>query len=157
MPISRNCSGGNDDCADDAGRRRDGLPGGSGWDKPIRHVAARAAEMKFALAPNTATRLRLIRADRVKLATPSRATRGTSAGLAALDVPRAGTLDVVLSNASYVDLVRDGKPLRSTAHRMTTGCKGMRKAVSFAVVPGRYVVQLTGAPQASVVMGTVLR
>ncbi len=132
-------------------------PAVPGWDKPAPHVGARAAAMKFALAPNSATRLRLLKADQVALAAPSRAKRTTSAGLAALDVPRAGTLDVVLSNATYVDLVRDGKPLRSTAHRMTTGCTGMRKAVSFAVTPGRYVVQLTGAPEQSVTMGTILK
>ena len=132
-------------------------PAVPGWDKPAPHVAARVTEMKFALAPNTASRLRLLKANQVKLATPSRARRNTSAGLAAIDVPRAGALDVVLSNASYVDLVRDGEPLRSTAHRMTTGCTGMRKVVSFAVTPGRYVVQLTGAPEGNVVIGTMLR
>ena len=133
-------------------------PAPQGWAKPARHVAARSADMKFALPANGSSAISLLPAKTVKLAAASshKAKPGTSAGLAAIDVPKAGKLDVVLSTATYVDLVRDGKVLQSSGHAMTRGCTGMRKDVTFDVTPGRYIVQLTDAPGRSVTMGTIL-
>ena len=134
-------------------------PSPMGWDKPVKHLAARAPAMKFALATGSATLLELRGANDVTLAvtTDRKAKPDTSAGLAALDVATAGKLDVILSNATYVDLVRDGRVLKSTGHTDLKTCTGFRKSVSFDVVPGRYIVQLTGAPARTVKMATVLR
>ena len=130
-----------------------------GWAKPTRHVAARSAEMRFALAPNASHRLELRGSRDVRLAAGNirRPDARRSAGLAALDVPKAGKLDVFLSNATNVDLVRDGRTLRSVSHVDLKTCPGVRKSVTFDVVPGRYIVQLTNAPARSVQMATVLR
>ncbi len=134
-------------------------PSPSGWDKPVRHLAARAPEMRFALATGISTQLELRAGKDVKLAaaTDRKAKPGTSAGLAALDVPKPGKLDVILSNGTYVDLVRDGRVLKSTSFAMPKDCAGIRKSVTYDVVPGRYIVQLTDAPARSVKMATVLR
>lgn len=134
-------------------------PSPAGWANPVRHLAARTPELKFALATGTSNQIGLLQANAVKLAVkgerPSKA--GTTAGLAAIDVAKAGKLDVILSNATYVDLVRDGRILKSTGHSDLKTCPGLRKSVSFDVVPGRYIVQLTNAPEKSVRMATVLR
>lgn len=134
-------------------------PSPAGWAKPTRHLAARAPEMKFALATGTSTQLELRAGKDVKLAakTDRKLKPRTSAGLAALDVTKAGKLDIILSNATYVDLVRDGRILKSTGHIDLKTCPGLRKSVAFDVVPGRYIVQLTGAPEKSVKMATVVR
>jgi hypothetical protein len=55
------------------------------------------------------------------------------------------------------DLVRDGRALKSTGHTDLKTCPGLRKSVSFDVVPGRYIVQLTNAPETSVKMAAVMR
>ena len=129
-----------------------------GWAKPTRHIAARSPEMRFALPPNTAHRLELRGSRDVRLAiakSRGRNARG-SAGLAAIEVPKAGKLDVFLSNATYVDLVRDGRALRSISHADFKACPNLRKSVSFDVVPGRYIMQLTDAPARSVTISTSL-
>ena len=134
-------------------------PSPAGWAKPERHLAARSSEMRFALKPGGTAQIGLLAAKDVRLATKAerKPRPSSSAGLAAIDVGKPGKLDVILSNATYVDLVRDGKTLRSTGHSDFKKCPGLRKSVSFDVVPGRYIVQLTGAPSRSVKMATVLR
>jgi hypothetical protein len=125
-----------------------------GWDKPTPHLAARKAPFKFGLAVGPATLLTLLPAAEVTPVVGSghKAKAGTSAGLAALDVTRAGKLDVALSTAAYVDLVSDGKIVASSGHRMGDACTGIRKIVSFDVKPGRYIVELSDAPGTSLVM-----
>lgn len=134
-------------------------PAPAGWDAPAKHLAARSPDMKFALATGTSVQLELRASKDVQFAVASdRKPKANSlAGLAALDVAKAGKLDVILSNATYVDLVRDGKTLKSTGHASLATCPGFRKSVSFDVVPGRYIVQLNDAPERTVRMATVLR
>lgn len=134
-------------------------PSPTGWAKPTRHLAARTPDMKFALATDTSNDIGLLPAKAVKLAVAGkRAPRpGSTAGLASLDVAKPGKLDVVLSNATYVDLVRDGRTLKATKTTDLKTCPGLRKSVSFDVVPGRYIVQFTNAADKSVKMATVLR
>ncbi|MES2291643.1 MAG: hypothetical protein V4530_18095 [Pseudomonadota bacterium] len=132
-------------------------PAPAGWDKPAKHLAARVPDMKFALATGTTTQIELRAASDVNFAVAEREPKPrTSAGLAALDVPKAGKLDVILSNATFVNLVRDGATLKSTGHNDLKTCAGFRKSVSFDVTPGRYIVQLTNAPERTVKMATVL-
>ncbi|MFZ4747420.1 MAG: hypothetical protein ACOYLK_11075 [Sphingomonas sp.] len=70
---------------------------------------------------------------------------------------RQGKLDVILSNPTYVDPVRNGHTLKSNSHTDLKTCPGRRKSVSFDVVAGRYIVQLTNAPEKSVKMAAVMR
>lgn len=129
-----------------------------GWSAPAAHVAAKTPAMRFALKPGDAVKLALAPARSVKLAVKSghTAAPGSYAGLAAIDVDRAGRLTVALSSATYVDLVRDGRALVAVAHQRTADCATMHKTVTFAVTPGRYLVELTDAPQRAVVMATTL-
>jgi len=133
-------------------------PAPASWAKPATHTAARSPAMKFALPANGSSTLTLFPTDKVSLPGYTRKPKPfTFAGLAALDVPKAGKLDVVLSDSAWIDLVRGGKAVASSDHAMTTGCPGMRKRVTFDVSPGRYVVQISEAGAASIRMGTILR
>ena len=128
------------------------VPGG--WGKPVGHRAAASPEMRFALKPGDSFALTLLPDGKVKLAVPSghKPKPGARfAGLAALDLARAGTVTIVLSDKAYVDLVRDGKALTSTAHS-DPACGGIAKTVSFAVTPGRYIIQFTDALAAALKM-----
>jgi hypothetical protein len=126
------------------------------WAKPERHLAARAPEMKFGLKPGGAVQIGLLPQDQVTFAA-GKATRKGYAGLAAIDVPKAGTLELAVDNKTYIDLVRAGKPLALAAEPKMKGCQGVQKMLAFKVAPGRYLVQLSGSPDRSVKIATSLR
>jgi len=73
---------------------------------------------------------------------------GTFGGVYHVTVATAGTYRVALQNGAWIDLVRDGKPLTSVGHMEGAPCSGIRKIVDFALQPGTYVVQLSGAKTA---------
>ena len=126
------------------------------WAKPERHLAARAPEMKFGLKPGGTVQIGLLPQAEVKFAA-GKATRKGYAGLAAIDVPKAGTLQLAVDNKTYVDLVRAGKPLALAGEPKMKGCPGVQKVLDFKVAPGRYLVQLSGSPDKSVKIATSLR
>ncbi len=79
---------------------------------------------------------------------------GSFGGTLELDVKRAGTYRVALGGPVWIDLVRDGKAIASTAHEHGPACSAIRKIVDFALVPGHYTLQLSGAkmPRATVLV-----
>jgi hypothetical protein len=103
------------------------------------HAAARTPNFKFALPVGGPTRLLLAPANSVRLAakSPHAAAATSSAGLAAIDVERAGKLQVRLSSKTYVDLLRNGTIVAASSHaRYTANCP-LHKSVTFSVTPGR--------------------
>ncbi|THD37203.1 MAG: hypothetical protein E7773_03985 [Sphingomonas sp.] len=80
---------------------------------------------------------------------PSRAPRpGTFGGAYQVAVTTAGTYRIALEAGAWIDVVRDGKVLESVAHAEGPSCSGIRKIVDFALAPGRYAIQLSGAKAA---------
>ena len=75
---------------------------------------------------------------------------GGQAGLAMFQVARGGTYRVALGSAAWVDVVRAGRALASSAHGHGPACTGIRKIVDFRLQPGRYVLQVSGGTSASV-------
>lgn len=65
-------------------------------------------------------------------------------GLLSFEVTRGGTYRVALGSGAWIDLVRDGAAVTSTAHRKGPDCSGIRKMVDFALTPGKYVLQIAG-------------
>jgi hypothetical protein len=133
-------------------------PAPEGWAKPARHVAAENPRMRFALEPNSSAQLELHVQRSVVLATKQGKPGWMNrfAGLAAIDVKKAGKLDVALSSRAYVDLVRDGRTLQSVDHRRAN-CSGVSKVVTFDVEPGRYIVQIADSQARSIRLGTIQR
>lgn len=70
-------------------------------------------------------------------------TASTNGGLFAFAVTEAGSYRVALSGPAWIDMVADGKPVGSAAHG--PDCTGIRKQVDFALKPGRYLLQVSGA------------
>jgi hypothetical protein len=73
---------------------------------------------------------------------------GTFGGVYHVTIATAGAYRVALQNGAWVDLVRDGKSLTSVAHMEGAPYSGIRKIVDFALQPGTYIVQLSGAKTA---------
>lgn len=131
-------------------------PQPQGWSKPERHAAARLPRFRFALKPDTTAQLDLLVQRSVVLATKEgkEGWMDRFAGLAAIDVEKAGKLEVLLSDRAYIDLVRDGTTLQSVDHRRVN-CNGIYKSVSFDVLPGRYALQITGSGARSIRVATL--
>lgn len=131
-------------------------PAPQNWSQPERHLAARSPAMKFALKPGGTTQIGLLPRQDVKLAS-GRISREGYAGVAAVDVPRAGVLQVILDNKVFADVVRDGKPLALAGEPRAHGCPGIAKVLTFKVRPGRYLIELSGSPSRLVKLATTLR
>jgi len=84
--------------------------------------------------------------NEVRFAAPpqKRADASSYGGMLTVDVREAGTYQVSLSAGAWVDVLKDGAALASTAHDHGAECSGLRKMVSFALQPGRHVIQISG-------------
>ncbi|MDZ4762402.1 MAG: homogentisate 1,2-dioxygenase [Alphaproteobacteria bacterium] len=86
----------------------------------------------------------------VYLAKPGREGAPESkGGLFALSVTEPGIYGVALGAAAWIDVLRDGEPVQSTAHGHGPECSTIRKIVEFSLRPGDYVVQISGSPDAN--------
>ncbi|HEX7712240.1 MAG TPA: homogentisate 1,2-dioxygenase [Sphingomonadaceae bacterium] len=69
-------------------------------------------------------------------------------GLFAFTVAEAGTYRVALGSGAWIDVVKDGKAIESTAHGHGPDCSGVRKVVDFPLQPGSYTLQVAANGQA---------
>ena len=67
-------------------------------------------------------------------------------GMVPIEVKKDGRLVVALDGGAWIDLVRDGKVVKSVTHGHGPACSGIRKMVEFEVTPGRYLLQIVNAP-----------
>jgi hypothetical protein len=68
----------------------------------------------------------------------------TYGGMLAVDVREAATYQVSLSAGAWIDMLKDGEAISSTAHDHGAQCSAAAKMVSFVLQPGRHVIQLSG-------------
>lgn len=73
----------------------------------------------------------------------AKANPSYGAVLVAPPIAVAGTYQVTLSEAAWVDLVQNGKTLRFAAFAGKGGCPGVRKSVRFNLVPGPLTIELS--------------
>lgn len=78
-------------------------------------------------------------------------------GMIPIDVKKPGRLVVALDAGAWIDLVRDGKVVKSVTHGHGPACSGIRKMVEFDATQGRYLLQIVNAPTASIHAMAVLR
>lgn len=71
-------------------------------------------------------------------------------GNAVIDIDQAGTYLVALGTRGWIDMIdAGGGRIASTAHGRGPACSSIAKMVSFPLVAGRYVIQLSNVPAAS--------
>ncbi|WP_260582748.1 homogentisate 1,2-dioxygenase [Sphingopyxis sp. PET50] len=105
------------------------------------------------------TGLSLHKAERLTYWTPPEraADAGKYGGMVPVSVEREGRLIVALDRGAWLDLVRDGTIVPSAAHGHGPACSGIRKMVEYEVTPGRYLLQISNAPESSIRAMAVMR
>lgn len=78
-------------------------------------------------------------------------------GMVPVVAQKPGRLLVALDQGAWTDLVQGGRIVKSAAHRHGPACSGIGKIVEYDVMPGRYLLQIVNAPQASIRAMAVLR
>jgi len=100
-----------------------------------------------------AYRLALRPVDEIKLPQPpTRAPKsGTNAGLVtAAAPPKAGSYRFTLSEPGWIDVLQNGRAIKSGAFSSATGCAGIRKSVKFDLSVAPFTVEITGVPTTSI-------
>ncbi len=64
-------------------------------------------------------------------------------GLIGVTITSAGTYEVGLGSGAWIDVLKDGAAIVSTAHGHGPSCSTIRKVVDFPLTPGRYVIQIS--------------
>ena len=79
---------------------------------------------------------------------PGRKPRADPAFAAVLNLPAlatAGRYQVTLSDEAWIDVLQNGKEVRSSGFSAQQDCPGVHKSVRFALQPGPATVQISGA------------
>lgn len=120
----------------------------AGWSERTPLQAAARAPLAPVLVVGRAADVTLTDALIAPAAAPEKAPAdGTHAGILQFRVARAGTYRVALGDKAWIDVVQRGRRIASAAHMMAPACSGVAKLVDFRLAPGRYFLQLSGAPQ----------
>jgi hypothetical protein len=111
----------------------------------------RPAPAAGTLHPGTAVQIALRPIAELQAAVPPHQTRdgATMGARLDLEISAAGTYEILVDHAAWIDLVQGGAALRSTARAQALPCTTVRKIIDFSLSPGRYVIQLSGTAAAS--------
>jgi hypothetical protein len=133
----------------------------AGWSHKAELVSAtRAAGLDAALlTPGRAAAVTLHPTRQVAYVTQPEKPGGSVAhgGMLAVDVAIPGTYQVSLDSGAWIDMLKDGKALVSSAHAPGPACTGIRKTVRFPLAAGHYVIQISAnaAPTIQVMVSKV--
>lgn len=118
----------------------------SGWDGSGTLTAANDEKgaAGAALVPGHAVKARLSRTSGVHYVVPPEKPGKPESygGMLAFEAPEDGTYQVSLGTAAWVDVIRDGRAITSTAHGHGPECSGLHKMVSFQLDNGLHILQI---------------
>ncbi|MGN6747528.1 MAG: hypothetical protein ACTHJS_02955, partial [Xanthobacteraceae bacterium] len=84
---------------------------------------------------------------------PERAPKSNNTFSGFIEAPspaKSGIYKITLSSEGWIDVVQDGKRLKSIIATGATGCEGVRKSVKFSLAAAPFTVQLSGIDANSV-------
>jgi hypothetical protein len=112
---------------------------------PLAAAANPAGLAKAALTPGKAIAADLPQTSAVTFVTQPERPGGSVShgGMFELRIDKAGTYVIGLGSGAWIDVLKDGKVLTSTAHSPGPACSTLRKMVDFPLQPGRYVLQIS--------------
>lgn len=128
-----------------------------GW-KTLSYVgsAKNAEELSgAALTLNSASLVGLLPTPKIQYVARPVNEGGTVSygGLFQITIKERGVYRVVLANASWIDMIKDGKGAQSVAHSHGPEHSGIRKMVDYTLDEGTYTLQLSaGADTTSAVL-----
>ncbi|MDD2357837.1 MAG: hypothetical protein PHX13_07990 [Thiovulaceae bacterium] len=131
--------------------------------KSLSYVgAAKSADelLNASLTLNNASYVGLINTPKIKYVTKPFNEGGTVSygGIFEIKIPQSGIYRVVLGNASWIDLVKDGKAAKSIAHNGGPQNSGIRKMVDYPLEAGIYTLQLSaGADSTTAILVTKIK
>lgn len=113
-------------------------------------AAAPAASSGTTLAVGDAADLALVPAETAGFALPPERSpaEGTFGAVASVEVPPEGAIQISLSGEAWVDVIQDGKAVKSAGYSGVKTCPGIRKSVRFKLAAGPATVQFSGARKA---------
>ncbi|THD58175.1 MAG: homogentisate 1,2-dioxygenase [Phenylobacterium sp.] len=128
------------------------LPGFSTWtaQTPLAAAVSAASLSQAQLTPGKSVVARLSPTADVDFAVPPEkpADPASHSGLFDVKIEQPGTYVVGLGAGAWIDVLKDGKALSSIGHDHGPACSTLRKMVEFPLQPGRYLLQVSGAPDA---------
>ena len=86
--------------------------------------------------------------SRFYAAARARAGGGTFGAVASVEVPASGAIQISLSGEAWIDVIQDGKAIKSAGYSGVKTCPGIRKSVRFKLAAGPAIVQFSGAKKA---------
>lgn len=97
------------------------------------------------LRVNTASYVGLISTPKIKYITRPMNEGGTVSygGMFQIEIQEKGIYRVALGNASWIELVKEGKPALSVGHNRGPENSGIRKMVDYTLETGSYTLQLS--------------
>lgn len=109
--------------------------------------AAPAVQSGVALTVGQAVDFSLAAVDTISFEVPPdrEPAAGTFGATASVTVPPDGELQFSLSDEAWIDVVQDGRTVKSAAFSGVKTCPGIRKSVRFKLSAGPATVQLSGA------------
>lgn len=125
----------------------------SAWSQRLDLVsAARATDLgKAELTPGRTVNAALHPTSAVTYVTPpGRPAANGQGGLFRLRIDHAGTYRVVLGSGGWIDLLKNGAAVASSAHSPGPACSSARKMVDFPLERGDYVLQVSASADPTV-------
>ncbi len=112
---------------------------------PLVAATSSAGLGKAALSPGMAVTAELPQTPQIHFVTQPEKPGGTVShgGMFELRIDKPGTYVVALGSGAWIDVLKDGRPLMSSAHSRGPECSTLRKMVDFPLEPGRYVLQIS--------------
>lgn len=130
----------------------------AGWKTPETVPAAVTPATQSEILIGHAYTAPLAASASVKYAvTPQKTKDGTFGGLFMVTIEKAGIYTVGLDQPGWIDVIRDGKALKSSGHGHGPACSSIRKMVDFQLEPGHYTLQISNAPKTSAVVAVVAK
>ncbi|MGH6674793.1 MAG: hypothetical protein ACRECE_01020 [Xanthobacteraceae bacterium] len=83
---------------------------------------------------------------------PSRSPRypDSYAGFVQASAPASGTYRITLSHGAWIDVIQDGRTLKSVGFTGAKGCDGIAKSVKFDLDAAPYVIEISGTSAHSI-------
>lgn len=103
-------------------------------DKAVTVRLVPIANARLPMAPERPPRAQDDKAGFVRIAAPA----------------QAGPYRITLAEAGWIDVIQDGRFLKAGAFSGATGCKGVRKSVTFNLAAAPFIVQFSGVPAESI-------